>query len=299
MTRMCKKMRKMSKKNKFAVLGLMCLVIVVLVVSIKSTYAYYQTETPFSMLAASVGDFDSSGDVNIVIWKQKTKGSKDYIKTYGVPSVNYKFVPDSTKCSNPTTKVQVTCTNGTTGNCHYTYNETSKSISLTSNDKVTCNFYFDQTISSDIDVYIMIESKDVNDKSYNSKYYQTATAVPATGYTYNAAVCDDKTGTISYDTSNKKFTVSSSVKNTCYVYFNSTSTINTNTQVFVQTAKNSQVYSLVDSIPVGNVYELNEEKSKCVNSQNQKTDASITYDGFVNVTDTDEHQDCNVYLNLE
>ena len=58
-----------KKKQKMAVLFLI-LFISVLIVGIKSTFAYYEdNDNSVAVLAATIGDFDVSGDINIVINK--------------------------------------------------------------------------------------------------------------------------------------------------------------------------------------------------------------------------------------
>lgn len=215
--------KKLSKQRKFYLYGLIVFAMCILAFGIKATYAYYSMGTdPKPMLAAIVGDFDSgSGDINIIIYKQV---DGQYVKTYGVPTVGYRFNDSLTKCSNPETYTEVTCTNGSTGNCRYNYNESTREFSLTSNQKVTCKFYFEQTMSSDIDVYIMIENDNVVDKTHEvnnvNKNYQLVNSVPESGYTYVDGECEQTGGTISY--SDSKITVSSTVKNKCYAYFNKT-----------------------------------------------------------------------------
>lgn len=224
MTRIYGDFKKMSKRRKMSIYGVLLLFIMVLVIGIKSTMAYYEdVEAAFPMLAAAVGDFDTAaGDINIVIQKQTAKSSTTYVPTYGVPSVGYSFNVNKTYCENPTTKAKVTCSQGSSGACHYTYNANTREFSLTSNQKVTCNFYFDLTQASDIDVLVYIQNDDVGDRTYSGVKYQLVNDVPTSGYTYSTYTCDNSGGTVSYSSSTHKLTVSSNSKNRCYAYFKKT-----------------------------------------------------------------------------
>ncbi len=217
MTRVCKRMKKASIKEKLTFYSLIAFFAVVLIISIKSTMAYYEDiETPIPIIAASVGDFDVAGDINIVIFK-KVDGK--YVKTLGVPAVGYSFVEGSTKCYSPVSKTtSISCSRGTSGDCHYTFDQTKREFALTSKQKVTCEFYFDKTMTSDIDTLIYIESS-VADVTYQGRNYQLTNSVPTTGYTLSAQYCSNPTAG-SVQVSGTQVTVSSTTQNKCYVYYN-------------------------------------------------------------------------------
>lgn len=220
MTRISNDFKKMSRKTKITIYSLILFCLGIIIVGIKSTVAYYvDNETPFSMLAAQVGDFgEKYSDINMVIWKQSETNNSTYLKTFGIPSYGYKFIENKTKCFDPSNKdTTITCNNSSIGDCHYTYDGTSHEITLSSNKRVVCNFYFDVEKTSDIDTFIYIQNDLVTDRTYENVSYQLTTDIPTNGYTYYTSNCEQSTGSVTV-TSNQ-ITVSSTTKNRCYVYY--------------------------------------------------------------------------------
>ena len=94
--------------------------------------------------------------------------------------------------------------------------------SLTSNQKVTCEFYFKRTTESDVNLYIYVEDNDHVDRTYNDKNYKLVNSYPTTDYTFKSGACDNSKGTVSCD--NEKCTVTSTEKSKCRAYFDKQST---------------------------------------------------------------------------
>lgn len=286
------KFKKLPKKEKAYLLGIISFFAFVLIFGIRAAYAYYNDSASISILANSIGDFDSGdGDINMMIYKENAQGI--YVRSYAVPAIGYKFNQTLTKCT-------ITCTNDGTGNCYYSYDEENQIFSLTSDQKVTCKFYFDQEAESDINIYIMKEDS-AGTYTYNTQTYSMIESIPAYGYEYAGYYCENQNAIsgLEYVSETKKFVVSTSTKNTCYAYFDSVGAADIVANVFVQSADGSTVYKQVESIPANNVYKLSTTKtSACYNSSGNNTGATITYvDGYINIT-ASEKQTCDVYLDL-
>ena len=284
--------KKLPKNEKAYLLGIISFFAFVLIFGIRAAYAYYNNSASISILANSVGDFDSGdGDINMMIYKENEQGI--YVRTYAVPALGYSFNDTLTKCS-------ISCVKDGNGNCYYTYSEENKVFSLTSDQKVTCKFYFDKESDSAINVYIMKEDV-AGTYTYNNQSYSMIESIPAYGYEYIGYYCENPSAinNLEYVSETKRFVVSTSSKNTCYAYFDSVGSADITANVFVQSAVGSSVYKQVESIPANNVYVLSPTKtSACYNSSGNNTGATITYvDGYINIT-ASEKQSCDVYLDL-
>lgn len=298
MASIIKKFKKMPKRNKKYALGIIGLISLGLILGIQSTYAYYTDNDSIRILAAAVGDFDTGdGDINIMIYKQSEDNEKLYSRTYSVPAFGYEFNDKLTKCT-------ITCT-ADDPNCHYKYNDSDRTFSLTSKEKVTCKFYFDQTEPSDVNVYIMLE--DINgthirtDNDNNNKRYSLTNVIPPVGYIYKESVCDNPTDKLTYDEATHKFTLSTNSKNKCYAYFDKSSEVaDISSNIYVQSEKNSTTYTQVKTIPASKIYKLNNTKSKCMDiDSEEKNDSTISYEnGYINILSSGKEK-CEIYLDLQ
>lgn len=288
------KIKKLPKKRRNYLLVVLSFITLVLIVGVQSTYAYYHEENSIPILAALVGDFDNGdGDINIMIYKQSESNTNLYTRTYGVPSIGYKFNESLTKCT------VSTCSSSADSSCHYSYNADNKTFSLTSNEKVTCKFYFDEEVASDVNIYIMREDKNGTYR-YNNKRYALNDAIPVVGYTHTASVCDNG-GNIEYDEENHKFTVSTNSKDKCYAYFDADENgADITANIFVQAEKGKNTYNQVKTIPQSKVYTLNSEMSKCtLNGANEGSADGISYEnGYINILAKGK-QTCNIYLDIK
>ncbi len=293
-------------RSKKALLSLSFIGILLLILGIKSTYAYYHSSNSVGILSALVGDFDSgSGDINIMVYKINDDGTKT--KILNIPELGYIFDDDLTSCS-------IQCKNTTddpNASCHYTYNSSEttqeKAFSLTSNEKVTCKFYFRKQTEADIKVFIMKESENGTEKYTGSdnieRTYQMVEEIPAYGYVYsNGYKCDNNVESFEYDATTRKFTVGTKTKTVCYAYFNSTGEADATVKVFVQATKNGKVYDEVNSIPVNKKYQISTDpshKTACYLEDGTESGIVPTYvDGYINVLNLTQKQNCDVYLDL-
>lgn len=296
---------KNSYKKKAYSIGIVLLVTIILILGIKSTYAYYHKTDSFGILSGLVGNFNNiDGDINVIIYKENNNG--EYSMIYNIPELGYIFDDSKTTCTIP-------CSN--TGNpdadqntsCHYTYNssETSheKAFSLTSNEKVSCSFYFNKETEEDIKVYIMKQDEE-GTNSYTGKdsitrKYNIVEEVPAYGYKYSEYQCTNDIVNFEYNAELRKFNVATRFKNVCYAYFNSTGDADTTVKVYVQSAPSSTVYSEVTSIPENKKYELSTGKQSYCTPSEGSDNVTISYtDGYINISDINHKQTCHVYLDV-
>ena len=278
----------------FIVIGIMA---IVLGFGIKYAYAFYHISEYSGLLANQVGDFDvGDGDINILIYRETDEG--EFARVHTIPSAYYMWDQSATTCS-------IACSNGETGDCRYSYDATNKYFTITSNKKVTCKFYFVKEADSDINLTILAEDE-------NGSYTHTGTdgvertyslmeAVPAYGYEYSeefSCSANNANTNITYNPETRKFTISTSQKDDCYVYFNSVGNSDIKVNVYIQSTEGSTEYTQVDSIPSYRTYKLNSTLSKCTSPSGTVLSTPITYSGgYINITAT-EQQTCNVYLDI-
>lgn len=266
---------------------------VLLFLGVKGVYAYYFNTSNVSFIGSKIGDFDgmdADGDINMLIYKQNSSGK--YIRTYAVPAMGYTFNSALTKCFSPVTKENITCSkDNSSADCNYSFNTETMAFTLNSKTVVTCKFYFDESMPSDIDVYIMGESKSSTDHSYNSKYYKNLDSVPIYGYEFTSYTCTNN-ATLTFDSNLRKFTVSASKPHTvCYAYFNSTGNADIIVNTYIEEKKGSGVFTQTNTIPANKSYTLN-SRSSCDNG------STVTYENGYVLVDATSKDECNVYLNL-
>ena len=145
MARINTKGKKSIIKNKFFMIPVMFIAILILICGIQSTYAYYYHEDSLPIFSSLIGDFEmGNGDINIVVFKETAVDSEDFVQTYAIPAVGYSLNSDRTSCQTPSHQ-PITCEkDNPDASCHYTYDPDLKDIELTSNQKVTCKFYFEK-----------------------------------------------------------------------------------------------------------------------------------------------------------
>ena len=279
-----------SNSNLRKKIGISCMVLFfafVIIFGIKCAYAYYTMTTPMSIIASSVGDFDTGdGDINVMVYKKNQ--NNDYVTTYGVPASGYQLT--NVSCD-------ITCTTNSSDNCYYVYSDVTDTISVTSNKKVTCKFYFDPLGASDVNVYIMKEDSQ-GSHTYNSKKYTMVNVIPAYGYEYSSGTCDDGVSP-TYDSSIRQFNVSLSEKTNCYAYFNAVGSSDIVVNTYVQSASGSSVYNKVDSIPANRTYKLSVSKTSSCKYKDGTTATAPTYsNGYIQI-DASAGVTCEVYLDLD
>ena len=283
--------KNLSSKSKVFLFGLISLFAVIVIISVKKVYAYYHDAITSLILANKVGDFDlGDGDINMMIYRENNEGK--FVRIYAVPAAYYKFNDELTACTIP-------CNDGS-GNCEYTFDNTNRAFALTSNQKITCKFYFEQEVSADIEVYVLLEDETaISTYTYNSKNYSLNNVVPAYGYIYADHYECENAGMVTYNSETKKVSVASATKDKCYIYFDKSGSADISVNVYVQDKFGGNTYSYVDSIPGNKLYTLNSVKSKCVAVASGGVDGSVSYtDGYINVVASSQ-QVCDVYLDLE
>jgi len=284
-------MKNLSRKSKIFLFGLISVFVVVLIISIQKVYAYYHDSITEQLLANKVGDFDlGDGDINMMIYRENDEGK--FVRIYAVPSAYYIFNDSLTSCTIP-------CNDGL-GNCEYSYNSANKSFALTSNQKVTCKFYFEQESAADIEVFILLEDENALDTyTYNSKNYSLNDVIPAYGYIYANHYSCENNGVVTYNSETKKVSVATATQDTCYIYFDKVGSADITVNTYVQDEYGGSTYTYVNSIPGNKIYVLNDTKSKCTPVAVDGVAGTVTYtDGYINVVASGQ-QVCDVYLDLE
>lgn len=275
-------------KNKVFLFVLISIFAVILVFGAKKAYAYYHESITSGILANKVGDFDlGDGDINLMIYRENQEGK--FVRIYAVPADYYVFNDELTSCTIP-------CNDGL-GNCSYSYDSVNRTFALTSNQKITCKFYFEQSVTSDINIYILVEDSK-GTYEYNFKNYSLRDSIPAYGYVYSGEYECDDSAELTYNSETKKFSVATATRNTCYVYFTQVGDADITVNTYVQEEYGVDAYTLVDSIPANKIYTLNDEISSCLAVSGGDA-GTITYtDGYINVV-ANSKQVCDVYLDLE
>ena len=281
--------KNLTNKHKVFLFLTISVFVVVLILGIQKAYAYYHDSVSKGILANKVGDFDlGDGDINMMIYRENEEGK--FVRIYAVPADYYVFNDELTSCTIP-------CNDGL-GNCSYSYDANNRTFALTSNQKITCKFYFEQEEASDINVYIMIENPR-GTYNYNFKKYSISDYVPAYGYVYSDNYECDDAAELTYNAETKKFSVATATKNTCYVYFSKVGDADITVNTYVQEEYGVSTYASVESIPANKIYTLNDELSNCIAVSATGNAGVITYeDGYISVIATGQ-QVCDVYLDLE
>ena len=292
--------RILTNKNTY-LYGLILFFLVAIIFEIHEAYAFYYDEYSTSIIGNIIGNFDENNfDASIMIYKENDNGQ--FVRVYSVPDLSYYKMNSSVSCT------PVSCTNDANvqnADCYYSFNNSTNEIQLTTKNKVSCRFYFEKIASSDISVIILTEdengtySREVNSQTKN---YKISSVIPSVGYEYsnyyNCINGSSADTSLVYNDSLRKFTVETSVKNTCYVYFDSTGSADIIANIYVQAAADSQVYNKVSTIPSEKNYVINGSKSACYDENGNTVTSSIIYsNGFINV-DTTEKQECDIYLDL-
>jgi len=300
-----KKSQIITIRKKAYLLGIISFFAFVLFFGFKAAYAYYNVSSPLSIIAGTIGDFDTgNAEVNMIIYKETGKGTNVFVKSYAVPALGYKFNDDLTSCTRPCEddedkNCHITC--GKNSTCKYEYNEPSNDFSITSSHKLTCKFYFNASEASDMNVFVMLENNEGN-KTYNQKKYSLNEVIPAYGYKYVGYTCDNEETleSFEYDSETKKFIIATTTSNVCYAYFDKYGSSDTLVNVYVQSEKGSKVYETVNTIPANKTYVLStSEKSACYDSNNNELNTSIVYEnGYIDIA-VNKNQTCNVYLDLK
>lgn len=299
MTSLITNIKKLSQKNRFNIF-LMIFFAMVLIFGIRAAYAYYHSDDDASIVISRVGNFDNSGDINIVVYKEQyyESGLEDlYVKSYAVPEIGFEL--NTVLCT-----ISDCETTDSTEPCYYNFNPETFDITLSSDQKVTCKFYFNQ--QSDADIIVNIHRENIRLAPTNPKTYELVYEIPAYGYVYSAenSTCDNNV-TPTYDPFTRRFNLSTDGKTTCDVYFDSIgkNLADITAHIYVQTEANTDSYIEVESIPSNVEYEISENVnrvSKCLTLDEpaqESTAPIIDEDGYLVINAT-ERVVCEVYLDI-
>ncbi len=297
-----KRMGAKIKRNKFFLVSVMSILTLILITGIQYAYAYYYNESDsLPIFSNLVGDFDSgNGDINIVIYKETKVKSDEFVKTYVVPAVGYSFNMDRTSCKAPSGQ-KITCKkDDPTSACNYTFDEKTKEFSLTSNQKVTCQFYFNKDYENDIELYVMIQDEN-GTHTHGQKKYRNVDDIPAFGFTYNNDYECENGSTVEVDPETGKIKVLAEQRDVCYVYYDGDlKAADIIANVYIQKTVGG-LYTKVSSIPSAQKYVISQnEKSYCHTFDGRETGIVPTYEnGSINISEAEEKQICEVYLDID
>ncbi len=312
MTRLKKGQTNLSKKNNKLYFLTLIIMTLILIGGIQSAYAYYyKNSDSLPILSNLIGDFDSgNGDINIIIYKETGVKNEEFVKTYSVPEVGYSLNIDKTSCKSPSGQDIKCQKDDPNSSCNYTYDEKTKEINLTSNQKVTCRFYFNKDYENDIELYIMMQ--DQNGTHTREHYdvdpgdvirtYRNVDNIPAYGFTYSGYYCQNGS-TVTIDEVTGKIKVLAEQRDVCYAYYDG-DLLNADiiANVYVQKVVGGN-YVKVSSIPNSQKYKIAESKeSYChtPDSVENKTSSVPTYENFyINIPESEQKQVCEVYLDID
>ena len=303
MTRLKKKITNLTKKsNRFYFLTLLIMTLI-LIGGIQSAYAYYYKDTEsLPILSNLVGDFDSgNGDINIIIYKETGVDNEEFVKTYSIPEVGYSFNIDKLTCKNISGTKIICDKDNPNADCNYTYDEGAKEINLTSNQKVTCRFYFNKDYENDVELYIMMQ--DANGTyEHTEKKYRNVDSIPAYGFTFSGYSCQNGS-TVEIDSETGKLKVLATQRDVCYAYYDgSLENADIIANVYVQKVVGGD-YIKVSTIPGMQRYKISTTKeSYChtPDSNENRTSSVPTYENFyINIPESEQKQVCEVYLEID
>lgn len=263
------------KKRKLAIIGSIVL-INFLLLRLFTSFAIYQNQFEFSILGSKVGDkFLNEFDYTLLIYIEDvdTDGSASgkYNLTSEVPTFGYVY--SGYKCKNDSTLV---------------FDEELKFTTVDLEKKDVCSVYFNLTQNSDITLNVFLEEK------VNSNQYVRSNNLPYFGYKYSHYECNNGS-IINYNSTLHKVSVEASKKDNCKIFFKKEQS-DIEVILFVENSTGDYIESL--TIPSGNNYKLNSSNSECLNTNNERVNAEISYvDGYIGIV-TNEIAYCKVYLDL-
>lgn len=297
-------MRRISEKiknNKFFLITVMSMITLILITGIQSAYAYYYKDSEsLPIFSNLIGDFDSgNGDINIIIYKETGVKNSEFVKTYSIPAVGYSLNLDKSTCKGSSGQDIKCIKDSPNSECNYTYDENNKEINLTSNQKVTCRFYFNKDYENDIELYVMMQDAN-GTHEHAEKKYRNVDDIPAYGFTYSDYSCQNGS-TVEIDSDTGKIKVLATQRDVCYAYYDGdlqASDIIAN--VYVQKTVGGP-YTKVSSIPANQKYVISPSgNSKCHNLTGDDTGIVPTYaNGVIDIFEAEEKQVCDVYLDID
>lgn len=273
MIEIIKKIKYRLNSKRIVLSSILFLLVILFTWGIKATYAYYDSKSAFSFLGTSIGDFDvGDGDINLKLYMEDDEG--EYNLASSIPLIGYVLNTEKTKCPAD-------------------YQIINNEITITTNEIVTCKFYFSKQIDADIEINIMLENDDGN--------YEVSEIIPAYGYSYKEYSCNNESiiTNINYSLELRTFSFATTGKNVCNAYFNKSGNEDMSVSVYIQEEVGSQSYELYDYIPSYKSYKLSSLKtSYCTNNSGSNINANIAYsNGEISIS-SNQSGKCYVYLDI-
>jgi hypothetical protein len=227
------------------------------------SYAYFTGSASSSVIKGLVGSI-SNADIKINVFTENRNasgvGDGTYTKTTDIPQAGYDINSSTSGCSNSST---------------YSYNSSTKTITINAPGKDTCNFYFSATGQLDVNINIYAQNRDQNGVAIADSY-SLVDDVPEAGYELNTTSSSCTNGsTYTFDNTTNAFTITASGRDTCNFYFMSTSTADIQVQIYSKpnNCTTSCYYEKVATIPNGKTF--NSTRSTCTNGTISYTDSKI------------------------
>ena len=262
------------RRNLIATLILL-IVNVICLITFNSTLAIFKNDFEYSIFGGVIGNrLSNDTDYSLLVYIEGTnelgEANQVYRLAEKIPEKGYTYT--RYECLNDSVLV---------------YNEESLSTSVSLSQKDVCSVYFDLTNKADLMLKIMLEDK------VNSNTYVEGDAFPYYGYQYSHYECVNGS-TLTIDPLLHNINVSTLTQEYCSVYFKKT---NDSLDINLYVEDNTGNYNLIKTIPQNITYNINEEKSVCMNKLDERVDMTVSYDGFINV-DSPNATKCDIYLDI-
>ena len=259
-------------------MAIICSIIIInlLIFKLLPSFAIYQDRFEFSVLGGKIGNkLLNEYDYTLLIYieDEEADGSSSgkYNLIREIPAFGYVY--SGYKCINDS-KLE--------------FDEEIKFTTVTLEQKDVCSVYFNLSQNSDITLNVMIEDK------VNSNNYLKTNNIPYFGYKYSHYECTNGS-VLNYNSELHKASIETNKKDTCNIYFKKEPS-DIEVILYVENSRGEYIESV--TIPHGNNYKLNNDKSDCFNNNEERVNAEISYTyGYIGVA-TNEITYCKVYLDL-
>lgn len=272
--------QKIPVKNKYikasGIIIMLLIVNLLLNKTILPSFAIYQNEHDFSLIGAKIGG--NKYDYSLLIYLEDSdsagKGNGSYSLTDNIPMFGYEYTGYS--CQNKSV---------------LTYDDETKNTEVTLKGKDVCSIYFNYSNSYDISTVIMLEDE------VNSEIYSETSQIPYYGYRYSHYECANNSK-LEYNEELHNVTIASGQTDFCKIYFKKDIT-DIEIKLYLETNYQSGEYTQSNSILANKKYKLNEENTVCLNNNEERINANISYEsGYINIS-SEEIAYCKVYLEIE
>lgn len=249
-----------------------------LILNLYISYSYYHGEQSFSLINTKVGDmYLEEYDYVLLVYLENTdtsgNGNGKYHLSNNIPSIGYTY--SGYKCQN---------------NSSLIYDDSTKTTSVTTDQKELCSVYFDIIGSVDLNINVMVEDM------VDSDNYILSENIPYYGYKYSHYKCENDSELI-YNEELHSVKLSSTTKEYCNIYFKKESS-DIEVNLYIEDNYQSGNYINRYEIPTNISYTLNDTKSFCNNVNNERIETTISYEnGYINA-EVNEKAICDIYLDV-